>query len=514
MAAKKQVPLMTPLDQVSRLEKPVVEAVYATQRLPRYIGNPLIEALPPALTEESCAEYLLDLPDFPDGCTEWPQHERLAMIEQLSDFMCPLGRHIKFGLAIDSAIRNGYVARSPMTKEHNQLRQELYERGQKGAPNYGDDSSMRRLVSTAVTTALLGLSGQGKTSMSKRIAGRYPSAIYHPKYGIYQVPIIHFDAPFKGASVKTLCCSILRALDEALPGTNYLATYAGPSSRTSTEKLQTTCAMLMHMHFVGLLVIDEIQFLIKAGSSNGDIMSALVSASNELGVPILFVGTPKASRILTLELHAARRSVGHGSSEWWSLNRSESIENPDEWEDLLSTLWEYQYVKTYTPLTDEISTAIFELTQGIIDLTIKLFSAVQWTAILDRSETITLELIGDVWNNDFKAVHQWVAAIATNQIKKIDQLESDKARFLALSVSDVASRKPAKRRTRVAAEDRAGSDALRHGLTPPTALSIDSREDPDDLRVRLSSSDGRSGASPGFFESTLDSGVALSGGFK
>lgn len=420
-----------------------VTAEYIPQRIPAYRGNPLIEALPPAWSEEEWADYLMDLPEISDESRSWPQHERLSMIEQLSSFMRPLTRHIRLALAIDSIIRNGYVGRLPDSPEFHALKQEIYSAGQRKESVL--KTKKKGQSGAAFTSSLIGLSGQGKTTLTKMVCGRYPVAIYHPLYHTYQVPTIYVDAPFGGTSVKSLAVSIITALDRAVPGSDYYGRYAAPNRRASAESLINTCAMLLHTHHVGLLVIDELQFLLNGGSDTGTLLSALVSASNVLGVPIFLVGTPKAQRILTGELHSGRRGVGHGSTQWWALSRSGSLDDPDEWEDFLSTLWEYQYIENPVPLTNAFSQVMFERTSGIVDLTIKLFAAIQWSAILDRRETITAALIREVWETDFKCVHGWTQAVRNGEFERLDGFESERLKIVALDLQSMGQSKRAPR---------------------------------------------------------------------
>ncbi|MGC9891782.1 hypothetical protein P4I55_20895, partial [Escherichia coli] len=67
-----------------------VSAIYKEQELPEYRGNPLIEALPEALTED---EVLLEMSYFPeiDEKIRWtaPANVREQYVERIKKFRCP-----------------------------------------------------------------------------------------------------------------------------------------------------------------------------------------------------------------------------------------------------------------------------------------------------------------------------------------------------------------------------------------------------------------------------------------
>ncbi|MBW8371275.1 MAG: hypothetical protein K0M66_09915 [Thiobacillus sp.] len=67
-----------------------VEARYTELRIPRYRGNPLIEALPPILDDEALAQELTQFPDFDTSQRDWPTHERLLLVAGLANFMVPI----------------------------------------------------------------------------------------------------------------------------------------------------------------------------------------------------------------------------------------------------------------------------------------------------------------------------------------------------------------------------------------------------------------------------------------
>ena len=393
--------------------QPFVHAKYSPQRIPRYQGNPLIEALPPAPTEEQLVQMLTQMPDFHPDQRQWPISERLNLVTGLSNFCVPLARHVQLAYMLDNLMREGYVGRAPRTASHTQVLQRIYENQRSGVAY----SPMHPVAASALTTALLGLSGMGKTTTFKRLRAILPEVIYHPELKIWQIPYLHVEAPDDGATVKGLWHSILRKVDLLIPDANYYEIY-GNKAHTSTETLMNNVARVLHIHSLGVLIPDEIQNLENAPKGKQSVMTSLVSASNELGMPLVFCGTNKARRLLSLDFRQARRSVGHGAIYWDRLSKG-TFAHPDEWDDFIRVLWPFQWVKNFAELNPYLSDLMYHHTQGIIDLAIKLFAACQLRAMLDGTEQITAQLISNVFENEFTLVHPMVEALRNNDLQAL-----------------------------------------------------------------------------------------------
>lgn len=396
---------------------PCVQAVYTPQRLSRYQHNPLVEALPASPSDEALIQLLSQLPDFTPEQREWPTPERLSLVTGLTNFCIPLTRHIQLALRLDSMIREGYVGRAPRTAEHIRIFQKIYE-NQKAKSTF---SSATSVTAASLSASLIGLSGMGKTMTLKRLQAHIPEVIYHPEHQIWQIPFLHIETPHDGASVKGLAHSILRKVDRYIPSANYYDLYAN-KTRASVETLLNNVARVLHIHCVGLLVCDEIQNLENAPKNKQSLMTLLVSASNELGVPILFVGTNKARRVLSLDFRQARRSVGQGLAYWDRLTKGTPSE-PGEWDEFLHVLWQFQWVRDPVPVNPMLSDLMYHHSQGIIDVVIKLFAACQWRAMLDGSEKITAQLIDDVAKKELALLQPMVAALRNDDLAALESYD-------------------------------------------------------------------------------------------
>ena len=110
------------------------------------------------------------------------------------------------------------------------------------------------------------------------------------------------------------------ALDKVLHSQYYRRHCRG---RTSVDDLLILMAEKANEHCLGILVIDEIQHLNRAKSGGAATMlNFFVTLVNTIGVPVVFVGTPKATEILQQDFRQARRSCGMGDHVWDRLKRN------------------------------------------------------------------------------------------------------------------------------------------------------------------------------------------------
>lgn len=409
---------MDTTDNRALLSPECVIARYSEQRLPQYKGNPLIEALPVTATDEEVYELLCLEPQFAPEQRQWSAQERIQMLMALQNFMVPLGPHVELVCTLDALLRAGYVARAPQTAEHAKRFQAIYEKQKRG-------ETFRQTATTRnpqLSTLLIGLSGMGKTTTVRRWFAHMPQVIYHPELHVYQVTHLHVEMPSDGSSIKGLAHGILQQLDRLIPGANYYETFA-LKGRPGADSLMRSVARLMNMHFVGFLIADEVQNLVNAKKGGQAVMTELVSACNDLGVPILFIGTNKASQVFSLDFRQSRRASGHGLRHWDRLPAEVEEGEVDEWHEFASVLWKYQWVRKPVELNHHLLDTLYFYSQGVIDIAIKLFASAQARAILDGSETLSAELFASVYRNELKLLHPMVEALRDNDLERLAKFD-------------------------------------------------------------------------------------------
>lgn len=394
-----------------------VTARYVDQRIPRYQGNPLIEALPKPLSEDEVIEALTLSPEFSPQQRQWSTQERIQQLFGLGNFSVPMLHQIQLTFVIDAAMRDGYVGRRPRSVQSEQLFQHLYELQQRGVPM----SARHDAVTPQVSGSLIGVSGMGKTTSVQRILSRIPRVIYHPELNIYQIPYLHIEAPSDGMGVKSLAHEILQHIDRLVPDADYYHEYA-IKGRPGADTLMRSVARVMHMHSVGLLVCDEIQNLANSAKGPQRVMTELVSACNTLQVPILFIGTNKARKVLSVDFRQARRTAGLCIAPWVRLQRMRGDPHGD-WNRFATELWRFQWVRNPIDLNDRMLDVLYHFTQGVPDLAIKLFCAAQARAMYDGSERLTEPLLKAVHDEAFWSMHAMLAGLRDNDPDALAQFD-------------------------------------------------------------------------------------------
>ncbi len=395
----------------------VYEAEYTPQVIEDYRDNPFIEALPPIVSSATEAVKMLSVkPPYDESECELDTYYRLHCTMRLSRYFQPLYTHLDIEQRISRSIRQGYVNRNPMSPAYIERIRKCNE----AAKNKTfDKTDFRSVRSTAMGFTMIGMSGVGKTTAVERVLSHYPQCITHTNYKdnpfyIKQVVWMKLDCPYDG-SIKGLCLSFFNELDRILD-TNYSDIFI--ASRYTVDTMLIKMSHLASTHGLGLLVIDEIQHLSQAKSGGSEkMLNFFVTLVNTIGVPVVLIGTSKALPILQSEFRQARRGSGQGDLIW------EHLKNDESWEIMLGTMWKYQWTKEKSPLTDEIKNVLYEETQGIIDLAVKLYAISQLKAICDGTEKITADIIKESAAESLRLVKPMIAALRSGNPKEIIKYE-------------------------------------------------------------------------------------------
>ena len=398
-----------------------VQADYKKTDIKRYDGNPFIEALPPILEPKDVILAIGSSIEFSESDKNATATRRSHMLVGLmNSFFQPIARHIQLENRISMMMREGYIGRNIVDGNLAQKLQEGYQRvkeGELSAFRYQENES------TASSLAFIGCSGSGKTTTINRILGIYPQSIYHPNHNFTQIVYLKIDCPHDG-SLKSLCMHFFRAIDKVL-GTNYEKKYG--QKRHSIETLLPIMAQLSNFHAIGLLIIDEIQHL-SIGKSGGaeKMLNFFVTLVNTINLPIIMIGTPKARFIFESDFRSARRGAGLGSIFWEQMKSEDNTITSDrriiksEWNAFTDKLWKYQWLKKADiTLSEEIRKKWYELSQGILDIVVKLFVLAQFRAIDSGLERITVKVLEKTYEEDLKPIHPMIRALQSRNANRI-----------------------------------------------------------------------------------------------
>lgn len=407
----------------------IPDAIYGDPQLEEYRNNPFIACLPPLYSEKKVVELLRAKPHFD------PQERFLAgrvrahaICRLLNNFFQPLNHHLQLEEKISLMIRTGYLGRNLGTGDYHAHLQNGYQRVMKGDL---EAFAFEDVHSTATSFSLFGCSGCGKSRALERILSMYPQAINHPDHNVVQLTHLKIDCPGDGDLIA-LCISFFHAIDRVL-GTQYSKSHGRKKLREHV--LLANMAQIANLHALGVLIIDEIQNLSEAKSGGAEKMhNFFVNLTNTIGVPVIQVGTHKARKFFQRTFRTARRISGIGNLQW------DRLPFDEQWGKFLKTLWKYQWLQSAQPLNAELERTIHDLTQGVIDIVIKLFVLCQMRAIVTGAETITPALAEQVYKDELKPVHPMLSALRSGNaelIKKYDDLvlPNVEGRMLAMTAS-------------------------------------------------------------------------------
>lgn len=393
--------------------------------LHEYRDNQFINCLPAILSPQEAYSALINLPDHDQAERDLPAYLRCHCVLRLNRYMDPLERQLALEAAVSIAIRQGYVGRNPRSTNYIHRLQNAYERVRQGSLH----ASVHDVESTAAGFCVIGCSGSGKTRSFDRTLRLYPQTIVHSgEFSLVQVPWIKLDCPTKG-SPKDLCIKFFYAMDRLL-GTQHRARHG--TSRNSVGDMVVHMADIADRHALGILVVDEIQNLVRArGEGQEDLLNFLVSLVNEIGIPVVVVGTPDAEPVLQEKFREARRVIGVGSDFWDPMERTAS------WEHFVRRMWKFQWTREITPLTDDIRDLLYDRSQGIIDIVIKLFMLAQFRAIFlggttGQPERLDVKLLKHVADESFRLIEPMIDALRrkdSRQLATYDDLTSLQQKF-------------------------------------------------------------------------------------
>lgn len=399
-----------------------VDAIYISQSEPSYQKNLLIEALPPVRKDIDVYFSMKSLPVFDISERQNDDVYRMDAIMRLSRFIIPLPYNLLVDRYLSLVLRNGYVGKHINTKEFNdRLRESSSKLGRKSS-GLEAESSIPVVKDVSISQnfgfSIIGISGGGKSTALESSMKYYPKVIRHyssenEKFLFTQIPIIKIDCSNDG-SIKGICTKFFREIDYLL-GTQYFERYT--KRNVSLERMIDAIAHLSQYYALGALVIDEIQHL-KSTKSGDKALNFFVSLMNQTNVPIIFIGTYKAfNNVLNKDFRQGRRSSGLGTIAW------KFMDEEQEFDFFIKNLWEYQWVRNYSELSDDIKKLIYKKSLGITDRIVKLFMISQLEAIVDESEELTYELIEKVSDERFVLTKHMIDAFERKDLKILASLE-------------------------------------------------------------------------------------------
>lgn len=451
--------------------------------LPEYDANPFIAALPPILSRREWIKVLQQAVVFSEFERDYPAKLRKHCVLRLGSYFEPTERQLKLAERVDMMMRRGYMGRNPLKPGHTAR----LAGGVRAAMTPEEEEASELMVlpsfeSTALSNALIGCSGIGKTLAVVRVLGYYPQCIEHSGFAcMTQITWLRLESPHTGGP-KQLCIDFFKAVDRLL-GTKYFQWYV--KKGTAVDELIVHMAEVATLHAIGLLVVDEVQHLQQAkGQLGEEVLSFLVKLENQVGISVLMIGTPKAEPILTKNFRQGRRSSMLGGITWNQMPCDKT------WEHFVGKLWKHQWTRQFTPLTTELCHTLHDLTQGITSLLVILFMLAQMRLITiaesrpDATEKLTCLLLKQVAKEEFAMIQPMLRALRRGDKKaltKYDDLQPLYAHIETVFQQVAAGNDAAFEGESLSSEDPA------EALPPASPMPSDTQQRNDSLLVALTS---------------------------
>jgi hypothetical protein len=346
----------------------------------------LVHKIPPLLTDKALQQALAVYPAYDPAICRASTAERLIALNDLYDVVYPFHMtseiYSKLFLALTRSLKRktGRLA--------------VMQRNQNSRISHGQSYS--GIIGGCDSFTIIGRSGIGKSTAISRaislIGGNRIIELEHPFTKV--IPILVVQTPWD-CSIKNLLLTILYSIDDAL-GTHYYQDASKYRATTDTLIGLVSNACLNHC---GVVIADEAQNC--ATSKNGaNLIGSLTQLINNSGVSICLVSTPEGAEIFEKDYKLARRSLG--------LNYSEMPLNQD-FVDFVTTLYRYKYVSGSMELSDGIIQWLYDHSGGIIANVVTLLHDAQEIAILDGSESVTLDLLTRVYRERLGLLHSHIA---------------------------------------------------------------------------------------------------------
>lgn len=357
-----------------------VDAVYRSSGVSHYNGNPLTEALPPILDLESLTKRFANRVDPTPEELKEPHYVRMHCVNRLYSIVQPVPFYFAAWESFDQMLRGGYVGRNFLEAC---VQRHIY--GYDEPSEARRDDSWEVFKATSGVMCITGLSGIGKSTLIRQFLMKgYPQIIRHKSYGgkaVSEIQLVwlYFECSHDG-SLKQFCLEFFDALDKVL-GTNYGERFARLGIPALLRRMRQLCLT----YHIGVLVIDELQHISAAKAGGKELLlNFFDNLVNIVGIPLVLVGTYAATSMFSDAIRHSRRVSGDGLQDFVRPARGSGA-----WTLLVETVWAAQWFTKKNELSPARINLLYDLSQGITDVLVKLMVLSQRRALRAKREEIT-----------------------------------------------------------------------------------------------------------------------------
>lgn len=346
----------------------------------------LIKSLPAMKTGEELEKALQILPEYNEDIRYENEAVRLVALSELYKVFIPSSMSKQIYSKLYLALLRS------LQKKESQLAVKQLNENAKAIRGQEYNS----ILGGADSFTIIGASGIGKTSAISRaielMDGNEVIEIENPHTKI--IPCVLVQCPFD-SSIKGMLLEILRTVDLKLD-THYYE--KAVRARATLDMLIGSVSSVCLQH-VGLLIVDEIQNVVN--SKNGkNLIGSLTQLINNSGISIAMVGMPESRVFFEQAFQLARRSLGLYFN---------AMDYDEAFQQFCATLFQYQYVKNKTEISDAIIHWLYVHTQGNISIVVSLIHDAQEIAICDGREVLDMETLNDAYKKRLTLLHSFMS---------------------------------------------------------------------------------------------------------
>ena len=350
----------------------------------------IVEKLPPMLSGEELKERLQIKPFYDTSIRLKSKSERLMALNEIYNIYLP-------SVMSEEIYSKIYLAmlRSLQKKEGKLAVQQRNENGKKIRDIDSSDYGYQGIIGGSDSFTIIGSSGIGKSSaISRAITIATENRVIEMEESFCKIiPAVVVQCPFD-CSVKSLLLQILRQIDMELD-THYYD--MAVRARATTDMLIGSVSQIALNH-IGLLVVDEIQNIVnhRQGKSLVGMLTQLI---NNSGISICMVGTPEAEVFFESVDYLARRALGlrYGNCEYNAYFR-----------EFCESLFQYQYIKQETVISDSIIQWLYEHSAGVLAVVVSLIHDAQEISILNDREILDIVSLNEAYEQRMNMLHSHI----------------------------------------------------------------------------------------------------------
>ncbi|MFY0677875.1 MAG: AAA family ATPase [Neptuniibacter sp.] len=402
------------------------QAVYKPHPVEAFNGSPLIEAIRHALPLTEFAQAINVRPVLKSNLKTSDDFYRELSIELIdTTYTMPPDLYTLYKSCVKH-ILIGYLHRNPLDIKTKKI-QYLFATEK--------DYCIPDELNLSKCHSVIGLSGAGKTLSVRKCLAPIPQVIIHEGYKDHefiqkQIVWLEFEAP-TNKTQRGFLLNFFLAVDSAV-GTSYYDEWK--KTTTVISVLIKEAKKIAYNHFIGLVFIDEIQRCVGTGNkADMATLSFIDNFFNDVGIPMIVAGTYQVAPLYKTAMSTTRRLTS-GRTFYYngiendlyltnkSGQRTENVNPNSFWNVFIDSLFHKNFLQNEFTFDIGLKEYIHYLTCGLPALVVRLVRLAYEEAISSGIETISTELLTDIYDDQFMMIHPALDTLRSGRYSEYEDL--------------------------------------------------------------------------------------------